>query len=321
MNKKIAFIIVVVLLIIATLFGIVNTLKDRKISSKIAQATKVDDKKETFGGAIKDKVAEIKELVKTETKPTIIESLTLKIGTKDRAYTLEKPTYKGSVKNIIVALHGGGGNGERLQKTLRLSDLVATNQTVIAYPDGLDESWNDVRVKSEDVDDIGFITELTQTLQSSYDVTKNNTTFIGVSNGGFMVQTILCQNDALAKNMVSVVSSLLSELAEQCKTFAVNSIYVLGKKDTFVPYEGGSLNTPIAGIVLSAQNTLTNVGQINKCGEKSEEKEFTNVLVQKIIDCPNGGQVSLVTYINETHVSLPLKVDFSSIIRENGLLN
>jgi polyhydroxybutyrate depolymerase len=322
MYKKVAYIAIIVLLVLVAFFGLQNLLKSSEKSSKLStsQAVQTVDKTQTSTEKVKDKVADIKESLKTESKPTTIESLTLKTGTKDRTYLVEKPTEKGEVKNIVVALHGEGENGERLQKTLRLSDLVSSNQTLIVYPDGLNESWNDARVKSEDVDDIGFITELIQTLQSGYSVSKENTSIIGVSNGGFMIQTLACQNDILAKNAISVVASLLGELAEQCKSFPTNSIFILGKKDTLVPYDGGSLNTPIPGTVLSAQNSLTNVGQINKCGEKSEEKESTSVLVQKITDCPNGGQVSLITYVNETHISLPIKVDLVSIIRENGLI-
>jgi poly(3-hydroxybutyrate) depolymerase len=322
MNKKIIFIAIVILLIIATLFGILYSLKNRETSNKEiqAQTERIVEKKETFVETVKTKVGDVKETIKSDNNTSSLESLVLKTGTIDRKYLLEKPLEKGDVKNLVIALHGGNGNGERLQKTLRLSELATTNQTVIVYLDGVDENWNDIRVKSEDVDDLGFLTELIKTLQSSYGVGKENTTLIGVSNGGFMTQTLVCQNDSLVKNMISIVSSLLVELAEQCKSFPINSIYILGKKDTLVPYQGGSLTSLIAGNVLSAQNTLTNVALINKCGEKSEEKELTNTLVQKITDCPNNGQVSLITYVNESHLSIPLKVDFVSIIRENGII-
>jgi polyhydroxybutyrate depolymerase len=320
MNKKKAFIIVIVFLVIVTLFGIFSTIKNISKPDKLLQAEKTVEKKDSFVGSAINNVSDLKVDRKSESKPNVIESLTLKTGTKDRTYLLEKPADNGTVKNIVIALHGSGGNGESIQKNLRINELVTNNQTIIAYPNALNESWNDTRVKSEDVDDIGFITELIQSLQASYNIGLDNTTLIGVSNGGFMIQTIVCQNDTLAKNMVSITASLLVEIAEQCKSFPANLIFILGKKDNLVPYDGGNLSTPIPGNVLSAQNTLTNTAEINKCGEKSEEKESTAVLVQKITDCPNGGQVSLITYVNETHISLPLKVDFVSIIKENGII-
>lgn len=321
MNKKILFIIGVCFLIFLTLVGIWNTL-DRKSKDRDLQQQErpVIQRKESTLISSKASSDNTEEEPLTNKKNTNIETLILKTGTKDRTYVLEKPIDKTNIKNIIIALHGGSSNGEKLQKTLRLSDFVSNDSTIIAYPDGIDESWNDIRVKSEEVDDIGFIAELIQTLQSQYSVGKDNTTLMGVSNGGFMVQTIACENDILARNMVSIVASLLTNLAEQCKFLPTNSIYILGKKDTFVPYEGGNLVTLAEGAVLSAQNTLTDVAQINKCGEKSEEKESTNILTQKITDCPNGGQVSLITYVNETHISLPLKVDFVSIFRDYELI-
>ncbi|MBC7472509.1 MAG: hypothetical protein H7196_04615 [candidate division SR1 bacterium] len=321
MNKKVLFIIGVCFLIFLTLIGIWNTL-DRKSKDRGLQLQNeiITEKKESILDNSKIKPGEIVELPEVDKKTSSTEVLILKTGAKDRMYILEKPVDKTNVKNIIVALHESGSSGEKLQKILRLSDLVSDNNTIIAYPDSIGERWNDIRVSNEEVDDIGFINELVQSLQSQYGVGKDNTTLIGVSSGGFMVQTIACENDGLVRNMLSIVASLLTNQAEQCKFLPTNSIYILGKKDIFVPYEGGNLTTPVSGIVLSGQNTLTNVAQINKCGEKSEEKESTNILVQKITDCPNRGLVSLITYVNESHISLPIKADFVSIIRENGLI-
>ena len=313
MNKKLFILgfIVGVVIVVALSIRLAKN-KSNNTETKSPKASVVTD-------VVQDKVGNLQSST-IDDKTTKIEKLSLKVGDKDRSYTLERPEDKASIKNIIIALHGSGSTGDKIQENLRLSELVSKNKTVIAYPDGVDNSWNDIRVKSEDVDDIGFITQLIQSLQKEYKVNKESTTLLGVSNGGFMVQTLVCQDDTLAKNMVSVVASFLVELAEQCKSLPVNSVYVLGQKDTIVPYAGGDLVTPIKGQALSAEKTLTNAAQINKCSDGIEEKEATSVLIQKINGCQNNGQVALITYVNESHISLPLRVDFVSIIRENELV-
>jgi poly(3-hydroxybutyrate) depolymerase len=318
MNKKIIGSVATILVIIVGIVGVGIIMRNSKSNDKIS----VDQPQTSNNSPIKTNL----EVVKTTLKDNIVsktqplENLTIKIGDKDRTYILQKPESGSAAKNLIVALHGNTSTGEQLQKTLRLGDLVTQNNAVIAYPDGLNQGWNDIRVKSEDVDDIGFITQLTLSLQKEYNITKDTTTLMGVSNGGFMVQTLVCQNDSLAKNMISVISSLLTDLAEQCSSFPTNSVYVLGKKDNLVPYDGGELKTPTPGTVVSAQKTLTNVAEINKCGDKNEEKESTSVLTQKITGCPNGGQVTLITFVNEGHISTPIKGDFVSILRDNSLV-
>jgi polyhydroxybutyrate depolymerase len=317
MYKKISFVVFVIFLL-AVIFGMSRYTAGRNM----AQTTKENSSSRAESSYSKLEV--VKDEIKNIIKPNIIEGKsddqTIKIGDIDRTYRLERPENKSTAKNLVVALHGNGGNGESLQSALRISKLVNENSTVIAYPNGFESGWNDIRVKSEDVDDIGFISQLTQRLQEEYNISKENTSLLGVSNGGFMVQTLVCQNDSLVKNMISVIASTPTELAEQCKSFPSNSVFVLGQKDNVIPYEGGELKTPIPGTVLSAQNTLINSAQINKCGEKSEEKENTNTLVQKINDCPNEGQVVLITYVNEGHISLPIKADFVSVLKEQKMI-
>jgi polyhydroxybutyrate depolymerase len=317
MYKKVSFVVFVIFLLVV-IFGMLRYTAGRNM----AQPTIENSSSRAESSYSKLEV--VKDEIKNIIKPNIVEGKSddqkIKIGDIDRTYRLERPENKTTAKNLIVALHGNGGNGESLQSTLRLSKLVNENSTVIAYPNGLESGWNDIRVKSEDVDDIGFISQLTQRLQEEYTISKDKTTLIGVSNGGFMVQTLVCQNDTLARNMIAVISSQLIELAEQCKSFPSNSVYVLGQKDNLIPYEGGELKTPTPGSVLSAQNTLTNAAQINKCGEKSEEKESTTTLVQKINDCPNDGQIVLITYVNEGHISLPIKADFPSILKDQKMV-
>lgn len=310
MNKKISFTIGVCLIIIV--FGItLKTLFTPKNNTESTNKSVI---------LMQDSTTTNKPVVDQAPVNIITENLSLNLGNVFRKYTLQRPSDKASINHILIALHSENKTSEQFQNTMRLGELALKNNTLIAYPDGLNNGWNDIRAKSEDVDDIGFLTELVITLQKEYNITKNETSLLGYSNGGFMAQTLVCQNDNLVHSAIFIGANLLNDLAEQCKSFPTNVIYVLSSKDTIVPYSGGEIDLPNKGSVVSAQDTLINTSQINKCGDKSEEKETTTILTQKVFGCQNDGQIILATYVKETHLTLPLKVDIISLIKENGII-
>jgi poly(3-hydroxybutyrate) depolymerase len=64
-----------------------------------------------------------------------------------RAYHLHIPSsYRESIAApLVVALHGGGGNGQKMEKLSRLSLLADQAGFIVAYPDAVERHWNDGR--------------------------------------------------------------------------------------------------------------------------------------------------------------------------------
>jgi polyhydroxybutyrate depolymerase len=82
-----------------------------------------------------------------------------------RAYHLHIPSsYRNSMASpLVIALHGGGGNGQKMEKLSRLSMLADQDGFIVAYPDAVERHWNDgrglskYRSQRENIDDVGFI--------------------------------------------------------------------------------------------------------------------------------------------------------------------
>jgi polyhydroxybutyrate depolymerase len=67
---------------------------------------------------------------------------------------------------LVIALHGGGGKGRRLDKnTTRetLSTAADKRGVVLVFPEGIDKKWcdgrNETLKKGEIYDDVGFISK------------------------------------------------------------------------------------------------------------------------------------------------------------------
>jgi polyhydroxybutyrate depolymerase len=101
--------------------------------------------------------------VKESSKGNFTKSLTQN-GLK-RAYHLHIPSsYRNSMASpLVIALHGGGGNGQKMEKLSRLSMLANQDGFIVAYPDAVERHWNDgrglskYRSQRENIDDVGFI--------------------------------------------------------------------------------------------------------------------------------------------------------------------
>ena len=84
-----------------------------------------------------------------------------------RSYLLYLPPthHQHSAAPLVVALHGGGGRSENVDKLLGLNSLADQYGFMVAYPDAVNHHWNDGRkVKKyrshrENVDDVGFISQ------------------------------------------------------------------------------------------------------------------------------------------------------------------
>src|ERR1043165_9413833 len=72
---------------------------------------------------------------------------TITVGGLDRTYQFYAPA---SVKSnqptaLVIALHGGGGQGRGMRRLTRFDALADQKGFVVAYPDGLNRQWNDNR--------------------------------------------------------------------------------------------------------------------------------------------------------------------------------
>ena len=96
---------------------------------------------------------------------------------------------------VIVALHGFTGNKKQLDTYWKLSTLVDHKQFILVSPQGTRDSkgrtfWNATEAccntENLEVDDVGYLMTLLDTIEQQFSVDPDSIHFIGWSNGGFM---------------------------------------------------------------------------------------------------------------------------------------
>jgi polyhydroxybutyrate depolymerase len=136
---------------------------------------------------------------------------------------------------LIVALHGFRDSGTQLGLYSGLSNLASEKGVIIVYPEGLEKSWNGQiccgYAYMNNVDDVGYITQLIGELDSQYAVDRNRRYLVGYSNGGLLVQRLI---------------------HERPDTFQGAAVVMAGAGDTEQLLDNSSANTPL--LILHGEN-------------------------------------------------------------------
>ena len=241
---------------------------------------------------------------------------TIQVNNEERTYLLHLPFgysfLKGTALPLVVFLHGNGGTGRASAFESKFNRISDREKLMIVYPDGYERSWNDARNKTkssiEGIDDILFLTKLISQLKETYPVDTDRIYIGGVSNGGFMAQTMVCRSEIRFAAFFSVIATLPEKLNDPMIDYPCNALYILGTEDPFVPYEGGVVAGKTGGRVLSAEESIGFWLEKNTCLDSREMTPFIDnkddgVQVQKIIysDCHDALEVVLIKMTNAGH--------------------
>jgi polyhydroxybutyrate depolymerase len=199
----------------------------------------------------------------------------LQIGGRDRTFQLYRPLQAPPVAPLWIVLHGSGGSGDDMR---RMHDgafdrLAERKGLVVAYPDGYDEHWNDCRPRADyaantlDVDDVGFLRELVDTLYVEEGIDLERVTILGISNGGQMVFRLAFEAPELAQSYVALLANLPAPGNDDChhSGVPVKMLLINGSEDPINPAQGGVVSlagNTSRGAVLSAQQTASAFARI-----------------------------------------------------------
>ena len=195
----------------------------------------------------------------------------------ERAYRRYVPsTYDGTrPMPLLIALHGGGGTGEKMvELTVDLNSLADEAGFIVVYPDGVEKRWNDGRdmqtwrTHAEGIDDVGFIAALIEHLSESYAIDPGRIYALGISNGGMMSYRLACELPEIFAAVAAVTASMSEELAASCAPSQSISVLVInGDEDPLVPWEGGTIHfgRQEFGEVISTADTMAFWAAKNDC--------------------------------------------------------
>ncbi len=178
-------------------------------------------------------------------------------GGRTRTYALHVPvsTNIGKPVALVVALHGGGGNGDTSAQQTGFNELADREGFIVVHPDGTGRQrpllnalgkgrlyvWNAgsccASAVQEHIDDVGFLVALVKWLQSQYPLDAKRIYATGISNGGMMSYRLACEaSDVFAA--IGVVSG--AQTSSGCQpSHPVSVIHFHGTADQNVPLAGG----------------------------------------------------------------------------------
>jgi polyhydroxybutyrate depolymerase len=163
---------------------------------------------------------------------------------RERTYRVRVPEGADGPLPVLFVLHGGGGNGEQVERQTGLTEAAAGAGFIAVYPDGTGRTslltWNSGNccgyARSEDVDDVAFVSAVLDEVLADFPADAARVYATGMSNGGMMSYRLACElSDRIAA--VAVVAGALNVACEPREPVSVLAIH--GTADQHVRYEGG----------------------------------------------------------------------------------
>ena len=233
---------------------------------------------------------------------------------RSRTYQVYFPLAEFSEQNLplLFVLHGGGGNATNLQSSTfnRFNELADSQGFIVVYPEGFEKQWNDGRdvtgiatAWDENIDDVGFISEIVSILNRDYNIESNRIFTSGISNGGFMSSRLLCDRADLFRGGAIITATIPASHFSVCDPSSSNSVLVLnGTEDPLVPYQGGQITVlgQERGLIISTEAYMEFWAENAGCNSNPSitdlpdmEDDGTTVQIYEYADCDNQAVVRL----------------------------
>ena len=172
---------------------------------------------------------------------------------------------------LILNFHGNGATGGLQAAWSRMSASSDTDGYIVAYPEGLKNSFNAGsccgQAQTDGTDDVRFVRDLLTKLEADYCIHPKLVFSTGLSNGGLLSYRLACEMaDVIAA--IAPVAGTLSVDPSMCKP--VRPVPVLefhGTSDQFVPYDGGTSPANPGSVFLGVPQTLQIWRQKSGCGD------------------------------------------------------
>jgi polyhydroxybutyrate depolymerase len=211
---------------------------------------------------------------------------------QNRKYTLITPDNISAPLPLLIVFHGGGQTAARARRHTRFDEFAAKENYAVAYPQGLDNNWNDGRVSADlsqraaaSADDVEFTAQIIAQLEAERIADPERVFLTGGSNGGMMALRVACERGDLVAGIAPVVANLPADW--QCRARAVPALFIHGTEDEFMPFAGGHIAEAKTrrdlGEVLSVDATIAVFKRINGCKGVKETKSLDKNAYDKTV--------------------------------------
>ncbi len=227
----------------------------------------------------------------------------------DRTYSVYVPPANKQYAQLplVIVLHGKGGNGESMILLTHkgFSRLADKDRFLVVYPDGIEKNWNDGRMDEEsndrahreNIDDVGFISALIDSMINDYNADPDRIYITGISNGAIMSYRLACELSHKIAAIAPVDGNIPQLLFPSCyPAIPVSVLAINNVNDPLVPYEGGNIYSSIRrtnlGKVMSVDESVKFWVNRNNCPAVPVITELPD------LDPKDGTRVTRKEYIN-----------------------
>jgi polyhydroxybutyrate depolymerase len=248
---------------------------------------------------------------------------TLEVNGRERSYRLHVPAglEPSTSSALVVALHGGGGNGANMQSTIGLDAVADRESFLVAYPNGSGRlgdyllTWNAGNccgyALDEQVDDTAFLRAMVADISRTYLIDPHRVFATGMSNGGMMAYRLACEAADLFAAVAPVAGALNLDSCEPAGPVSVLAIH--GTADQHVLFEGGAPAVTVdshSRIDQSVHYAMTYWASRNGCALDATRSVAGSVAHEFYPGCEAGAAVELIAVDGGGH-AWPGAVKFS----------
>lgn len=229
-----------------------------------------------------------------------------------RSYKLFVPASAGQGElPLMIVMHGGLGNADETERTTGMNRVAASNQFMVAYPNGTGSrllknrrTWNAGKccgpAVEQNVDDVQFIHGMLADIAKHHPLDRSRVYATGISNGAMMAYRLACEAPQDIAAIIPVSGTLALNSCAGAK--GVPILHIHGSKDSNVPYAGGMGENAIAGVAhRSVPETLQIMAKAHGCGGSSEQALPDGSQLTSW-SCPSQAPVELRLIPNGEHV-------------------
>jgi polyhydroxybutyrate depolymerase len=226
-----------------------------------------------------------------------------------RTFNIHIPSsYDKSVQlPLVIALHGRGANGASMVILTQKGFNKMSDQDgfIIVYPDGIELNWNDGRMDEEandrahrdNIDDVGFISALIDSMIQDYNINPKRVYVTGISNGAIMSYRLACELSHKITAIAPVDGNIPTLIFPECSpSRAVSVLAINNTDDPLVPFQGGEIYGQFhrikLGKVLSVDESIGFWVTRNSCSVTPVVNDEPDV------DPKDGTRVTRKQYVN-----------------------
>lgn len=244
----------------------------------------------------------------------------IQAGGEERSYLMVRPEGMSGPLPVVIALHGAAQSAQSFRDYFGLDPAAAAHGFVAVYPQGEGRVWNDSRPAAMRLkavlrpgDDVAFLVALAHRLVAEGVADPARIYLTGISNGGFMVERMACEQAELFAAFSVIMATTPANAREECHPARpVPILFIHGTADGVITYSG--FWTPV-GATLSAPDSAALFARLNGCGASRtrdlpdlDPADGTTVTERAWEGCQDGALVRLLSIERGGHQS-PTRVE------------